>query len=164
MAERTVDSVLSHYGVLGMRWGVRKASSLSRSGGAAEPVTVKSRPGKTPTASGGRNQMPSEDAKKAIAAIQKAKASGTSSLSNADLKAAVERMRLEDQYGQGIAKLQTTSAGKKFAKELLVDIPKTVAVEWARSEVTKQVKTAIDSKTVGTGGKHRTGVPLKKKP
>jgi hypothetical protein len=108
--------------------------------------------------------MPSDDAKKAIAAIQKAKASGTSSLSNQELKSAVERMRLENQYGESISKLQTTSAGKKFAKELLLDLPVALGKDWARQEVTNQVKIAINSKTAGTGGKHRVGAPLKKKP
>lgn len=102
---------LEHSGVKGMKWGVRKADT----GGA---VTVSQRkPGGRVKASGGKGQPVHPDAEKAIVAVQKAKGSRTHSLSNAELKAANERMQLEENFNRLAAGKQ--SAGRQFAAKLL---------------------------------------------
>lgn len=89
----TVEDFLAHFGVKGMRWGVRK----DRSSG-PQPITTHSRPGKKVTAKGGGGRPPHEDAKRAVALAQKARSSTTHSLSNEELKDLLTRLDLESRY------------------------------------------------------------------
>lgn len=93
---------LEHYGVPGMKWGRRKSRGGSHASTVPTDVTIKSRPGKIET-SGGKNQMPHDDAKKAAGYRQKAKSSGVHALSNVELKSLVERMNLEANYAKALA-------------------------------------------------------------
>lgn len=96
-----LDDTLAHYGIRGMRWGVRKNRS-SPTETTKEPVdvTIKSYPGGKIQTSGGHNQPPHDDAKRASAYRQQARVSGPNSLSNAQLKALIERIRLENDYNK----------------------------------------------------------------
>lgn len=66
----TTDDFLEHYGVKGMKWGVRR-----RSRGEA-----------------------SDDSKRTDTVRDKAKKGGVKTLSNAELQAAINRMNLEQQF------------------------------------------------------------------
>lgn len=90
-----VDSVLQHYGVKGMKWGIRKDRYAS--GGRA--VVVKTKAGKgVVKVSGGKGRPVSEDAVNKAATRQKGRASTVSSLSNEELKKFNERAKLEAEY------------------------------------------------------------------
>lgn len=128
----TVDEVLEHFGVKGMRWGVHRFGR-NDSGGTSKP---KKKPG------------PSVDFARAEKVRNKAKRGGLSSLSNADLKALNERMRLEQQYSElsgkninPIAK-KFTSEGGSFAKNVLLgtgqDLAKKVLTQKAAALLVKQ--------------------------
>ena len=108
----TLDEVLAHYGVRGMRWGVRR-SAAELSG--PQPVTIDAKPGKKIQTSGGKGQPVSDDAKLAAVYRQKAKASGPQSLSNAEMQTIVTRMNLEQQYMKLNPK--QVSLGEKFLKD-----------------------------------------------
>lgn len=88
---------LTHYGVKGMKWGVRRT----------------------------RKQLDaaSDDANKAAAtkAVIKKNKGSTHALSNNDLKALVERMNLEQNYSRLAAQQAPKSAGKAFVNKLLTD-------------------------------------------
>ena len=71
------NDYLQHYGVLGMKWGVRRST-----GGSSK--------------SSKRKRVVSDDARE-VAAIKKKK---RSEMSNAELKKANERMRLEQEYSR----------------------------------------------------------------
>lgn len=75
---------ISHYGVKGMHWGVRKGDS---SGGSSAPA---SKPAPKPRMS--------EDAKAVEKAFGKIDRGGTDALSNHELQSLVTRMNLEQQY------------------------------------------------------------------
>lgn len=93
-----VDSVLQHYGVKGMKWGVTRDNP---GGGPGQTqVNVKARPGKRVKTSGGRKQGASSDAVTAAVSKQIAKKSTTDALSNKQLQELVTRMNLEKQYNQ----------------------------------------------------------------
>lgn len=102
-----VDDFLSHYGVKGMKWGVRKERS-------AVEVSTKERPGRKVKASGGKFHKPSEDAVVAARTRQQAKKSTTDSLSNKELQALVTRMNLEQQYSN--LNKNNVGLGKKVAR------------------------------------------------
>lgn len=109
------DNGLAHYGVKGMKWGVRK----NRPSAADGPVEVRTqtRPGRRVTAKGGEYHSPSEDAVKRAKLGQRAKKSTVDSLSNKELKELVERMNLEQQYSR--LNEQNRSIGEKMVRKLL---------------------------------------------
>ena len=110
----TVDDVLEHFGVRGMHWGRRKASSAA---GAA-----------------------SEDARKAANSMLVAKTHGTKALSNEELDHLVKRIKLEQQYSQlhpsGNAFIKR---GKKEASDILWSIGKSQVTRVLNDQATKQV-------------------------
>lgn len=107
-----VDDILEHYGIKGMRWGVRRTPTELAG---PTPITINAKPGKKIVTTGGKNLPVSEDAKQAAVIKQKARASGAQSLSNDEMRILVTRMNLEQQY----AKLnpKQVSLGEKFLKE-----------------------------------------------
>lgn len=86
-----VDEFLAHYGVKGMKWGVRRKKSDR------EPA--------------------SEDAARAAELQTRLKKSGTSALTNKELQEVVTRMNLEQQYSRLNPKTQ--SKGADYASVLL---------------------------------------------
>jgi hypothetical protein len=104
----TLDEVLAHYGVKGMKWGVnrgRRRPSAPDSPDAAQAKAV-------------RSQIKSNR--------------GTDSLSNQDLRALVQRMSLEQQYSQLSA--NRASFGKRFVTGVL----KNVGTQQATSVLNEQ--------------------------
>ena len=91
------DDVMAHYGVKGMKWGVRRKKGPD---GRVEatPVEVKTTPGQKVKARGGKNQPASEDAIRTAALRQKARASTTDSLSTKELQELTQRLQLEANY------------------------------------------------------------------
>jgi len=88
------DGVLEHYGVKGMKWGVRK----KRGSVETKPVQVSAKPGQKVKTKGGTGQPAHPDAIKAATSRQKARASTTDSLSTQELQDLVKRMRLDEDY------------------------------------------------------------------
>lgn len=89
------DNELRHFGVKGMKWGVRKADR-----NAPRAVATKQKPGDYIQSKGGKRQPGSEDAFRTQTYRQMAKASTTDSLSNKELQALVNRMNLEQNYAR----------------------------------------------------------------
>lgn len=119
------DKFLEHFGVKGMKWGVRKDR-----GGSSGPqaVVTRSKPGQRVTASGGGGRLPHEDAKRAVALAQKAKSSTTHSLSNEELKDLLTRLDLESRYTKlnppkatvkGFIAKQLAAAGQQELKKVM---------------------------------------------
>lgn len=113
IGEGFAGDFLEHYGVKGMKWGVRKRDKTPTA------VVLKERPGKRVKAKGGKYQPPSEDAKVAATYKQQAKRSSTDSLSNKELQALVNRMNLEEQYNRLANSDVQLSVGAKFARNLV---------------------------------------------
>lgn len=108
---------LFHYGVKGMRWGVRKDADTSRGGASTGPTSVvvkQKKPGTYAKATGGQGHPISEDAKLALELRQKVKRSTTDALSNAELQKVVNRMNLENQYVQASFNSDRRNRGQRF--------------------------------------------------
>lgn len=85
--EKKTEELL-HYGVKGMKWGVRRKRTASR-------VTLSTNRRGGIKARGGENRKPSADAKKAAVIGRVGKKSGYQALTNAQLRAYTERKLLE---------------------------------------------------------------------
>ena len=114
MSTTTVDDILEHFGVKGMRWGVRRSRSQLDSS--------------------------SEDHQRATTAKDKAKRGGTKALSNKELQDLITRMNLERQYKT----IVPPSGGKRFliggakmAAEILTGVGKQQATKLASDQATK---------------------------
>lgn len=142
--DETVEDFLAHYGVKGMRWGVRKKRRISPPGEEGSPtskrrspgeeVKVEVRPGKKLKVSGGKGQLPSEDAIRTAALVQKAKKSGVQSLSNAELKALTDRMSSEQNFAKNYKKYKeaNTPVLKRFIQ--------TQGKDWAQKQLKENGK------------------------
>lgn len=95
----TPEDFLAHYGVKGMKWGVRRAER-------AEKKAQK------------RYENSSEDSRAAQNAAKKIKKGSVDALSNQELQALVTRMNLEQQLSGLQEKKKTKSAGQKFVEEV----------------------------------------------
>lgn len=128
-----VDEILAHYGKRGMRWGVRSTKIAVSRG--PQDVMIGEKPGKRIVAIGGRGHPATEEAKRAAGLAQKAKRSGTQSLTNKELKELNERMNLEQNYSKltGTQAQARKSKGRKLADNILKESGKLV---------TSQIKTA----------------------
>jgi hypothetical protein len=105
-----VGDYLEHFGVKGMKWGVRRAS---------EPGFAIS-----------------DDARKAARAAGVAKKQGTKVLSNDDLQRLVTRMNLEQQYNK-LKPPTPTKKATKFVAELLLGVGKQQAAKFANDQAGK---------------------------
>jgi hypothetical protein len=101
----TVEKLIEHHGIKGMKWGVRRSR------------------GSEGTVGGSHGHGTSADAEKAREYATRAKKSGLHTLSNPELQHLVTRQNLETQYKrlQGNSK---TDAGAKVAKEILLNVGK----------------------------------------
>ncbi len=108
----TVDDILAHYGVKGMKWGVRKASSVP---GNAK-VLLKTKNGDITIRRDQIREVSSESAA-AQRALSKAKTKGIKALSNDELKILNERLQLEKRFND--LNPTTTNKGKKILQQQL---------------------------------------------
>jgi hypothetical protein len=133
----TVDDVLAHYGVLGMKWGQHlkshgvKATAKKATADAKAHVkkdikertstetTVRAKPGQLVRVVGGNQRSAHNDAVTARTAEQIAKRNTLDALSNDDLQKLVTRMNLESQYRNLAVNETRASAGEKFVTGVL---------------------------------------------
>lgn len=112
---------LEHFGVKGMKWGVRRDNI----GESAKAAGVKVH----------EFTKTSADAKKAGAVRTKAKIAGVQTLTNNDLQQLITRMNLERQF-KDLKKIEheesLIGAGKKWAGNFLNDVAKDTAASWLK--------------------------------
>lgn len=134
--------ILQHYGVKGMRWGVRRKRT-------AAPAEVKvTQKGAKLKAKGGTNQPASKDAITTKTIDQVIKKSGYQALSNQDLQAYNNRLNLEANARR--LRTQNATAGQRFVKALL-GTAGDVAMQEAKDRASaRQVKTTFTASAPST--------------
>lgn len=119
-------SVLSHYGIKGMKWGVRRTEAqLARASKKADDR--------------------SEDAKQAAEIMAKVGKKGDlSRLSNSEIQALTNRINMEQNYARlaGAPQQGRLASGKAFATSLAVSIAKEQITRAARGAAADQVNKA----------------------
>lgn len=119
------EKILQHAGVLGMRWGIRKNRSGS---GSASSSSKKGSSG-------------SEDHNK-LRALKKKKGKD---LSDAEIKAALSRLKLEKEYKE-LTKREI-SGFEKSVKSVVSDAAKETAKKYVSQAMTKSIESLIASST-----------------
>lgn len=133
------EDVLTHYGIKGMRWGVRRS--------AGPDGTVSSNP-----AAKKALVPPDDDAVKALAFKKIASTSGTQALSNKDLQLLLTRVELESKYSKAFGGKEK-KGGKKFVQELLRDEGKKQARSVVSAAATVAVANALAKAATKNGAK-----------
>ena len=131
-AGRTLTDSLIHYGVKGMKWGVRRDRS-SRVTLAPKRKGLKT--------SGGAGRRASEDAKRAAVVGQIGKKSGLAALSNKQLQDYQTRLNLEASVRR--LEYQKKNRGQKFVDDLINKSGNTATDTVAQEVVAKRVKKAL---------------------
>lgn len=147
----SVEDILEHHGIKGMKWGVRRKNPSASSGPEDVSVGVHRLTGRIVT-KGGKGQAPHEDAIAAAKAKQKAKSSGPQSLSNKEMKVLVDRMNLEQQYSRLTTKPDNAVTGKlekgNAQVKVLLGLGKTAqeVVSLANGPLGKELSKALKAK------------------
>ena len=134
-ADSFVGNFLEHYGVKGMKWGVRKSDPVP----AGETrVTQK---GKRLKGEGGKGLPAHPDAKRAAESKQKAKGSGLQALSNKELKDLQTRMNLEQNVRELSVKEKNANSNPaaKFIKRTLLNSGKNEVQQASNRATSKAV-------------------------
>lgn len=169
--QQLVDQALAHYGVKGMRWGVRKKSSGS-SGGDSEksskkyrinpdgssviPVVKDLKTGEI-SALNPKGQRASDDAAIKYIVEAKIKKLGLDAATNAELRSYNDRLNLEKSYRQTLDKRQTSvDRGHNRVKKVL-SLGKTAneAYLLANAPLGKALRGVIEANTKAPVGKRR---------
>jgi hypothetical protein len=106
--EVTYDDYLAHYGVKGMKWGVRRKRKDD----------VEKRP------------TTSSDAKKAKGLQKSVDNKGVGHLSNKELQDVINRMELQQKYDKLSKKGSRVESGKNFLADIFADAAKNVATSY----------------------------------
>jgi hypothetical protein len=138
-AEDMAEHILKHYGVKGMKWGVRNSEGgggIRQTVGSAvgeakarakreiaeridTETHVRAKPGQLVRVVGGNRRRAHEDAIVARTAEQIAKRNTLDALSNKELQHLVQRMNLEQQYRQMAVKETRKSAAQRWVENIV---------------------------------------------
>lgn len=117
-----MNDELKHYGILGMRWGVRRSpEQLSRARGSSKKRES--------------SDNEHEDYKK----VRTAK--NTKSMSDSELRSRINRLQMEKQYSQLTSREK--SAGAKFVSDVLREAAKNTASKYVSQYMSKGVESLI---------------------
>lgn len=121
-----LENILAHFGVKGMKWGVRKSRKAPKQG-------------------------PSDDAKTAFNALVKAKGSGVEALSNRELRALNDRLNLESNFQRLSYNPGKLKKGLDAVQQML-GVGNTVndAIKFQKSEAGQMLSNSLTKKAART--------------
>lgn len=138
-----VENLLTHHGVKGQKWGVRRKATVG-----AQEVVISDRRKKLKT-TGGEGHPAVSDAVKARTLGQIGKKSGVKALSNKELEAYTKRMNLEQQVKR--LEYNEKNPAKKFVATLLLQNGKNQVNAVASDVASHQVKKHLGRRLAKVG-------------
>lgn len=122
--EANGQAFLEHYGVKGMKWGVRRSNAEKKAASEGKTLSFKRiTPKSGGTSSKKSKPEPSDDKKETVQYMTRVGKKGdTSALSNNELKKLNERMRLEQEFTR--LSEPTQSKGQAFVRDTLEGVKK----------------------------------------
>lgn len=130
---------IMHYGVKGMKWGVRKQ----------RPTSSGKRKGKTRIQSIRDRVFKKKSSTKEVKVENPSQRKRASEMSDDELRRVINRMQMERAYSQLTAK--EISKGRKFVNDVLYASTKTVATQYTTKAMMKAVEKLLRS-SGGSGG------------
>lgn len=153
------DNFLSHYGVKGMKWGVRRSTSDRAAAAETKKAKKAERVEANKVARKEAWKKPvDEDAQVSGASRKRTEQHGTDALSNKELQALVQRMNLEQQYAnlQSSGKAKSArQAGQDYVSDILKETGRELASEALKWAAREAVKTAFNKKSGGQSSPNR---------
>lgn len=130
------DNELYHYGVLGMKWGIRKERKRSGKKKKAKLVLESPFSQKKRQAEAKQKAPPSSQAARGVKKL--------SDMSDDELRALINRMQLERQYKDLLPKKQ--EKGKSWAKQFLAKNAEYILTQAVQKTADRAIKKALDKK------------------
>lgn len=132
------ENFIKHYGIKGMKWGVRRSSEKRGQSNASKLKEKAKSLGRKTT-----NDVDSPEAAKAKVLRAKVKANrSTDPLTNAELQHVIQRMNLERQYSSlnQPASSKIIADGKSFAQSVIKDTTKSLVSKTLKDAISAQLK------------------------
>lgn len=132
------ENFIKHYGIKGMKWGVRRSSEKRGQSNASKLKEKAKSLGRKTT-----NDVDSPEAAKAKVLRAKVKANrSTDPLTNAELQHVIQRMNLERQYSSlnQPASSKIIAGGKSFAQSVIKDTTKSLVSKTLKDAISAQLK------------------------
>lgn len=160
ISESSEDFELFHYGIKGMKWGVRRPDGPDGtvSSGVRRKEKREAKAAAKAEARGGDEAWKrpvTGDARSANNKRTRIKRHGTDALDNKELQSLVKRMNLEQQYSSLVENQKASSrrrGAESYVKDILKDAGKQAATEGLQWAATQAVKYAFNKSTGGSGG------------
>lgn len=151
------ETTLQHWGIKGMKWGVRRYQNKDGTLTALGRKREKEMNEKLKSAKK-ENEALKKENETLKKNAQAARPKGVSEMSDAELRERVNRLNMEQQYKQYVSNLypETKSKGQKFVEKLVNDVLVPAAVDvgknTAKSIMSNMVKAALEG-AAKDGGK-----------
>lgn len=147
------QTVLQHHGVLGMRWGRRRASAAARSAASASVAKDKASANKAYSESVKTDKAAAKKARAAVKKEKYEKKHPDKSMSDEELKKHLNRLNMEKQYKQLTKDVNPTSidVGKKYTANIIKSVGATAVTTTAAITLYNNIGTI--SKIMGSIGK-----------
>lgn len=130
---QSLDDVLSHHGVKGMKWGVRRTDAQLERAAAARKAKSESKADKKAGKAATKAEKKAEKPKKTK------KRGNASSMSDQELRDKINRIQMEQQYSKLTAKKSVVGKGASFVGKAVAN----AAQQSLTAAIQKQVTTPI---------------------
>lgn len=152
------ETTLQHWGIKGMKWGVRRYQNKDGTLTALGRKREREMSDKLKSAKK-ENEALKKENETLKKNVQASRPKGVSEMSDAELRERVNRLNMEQQYKQYVSNLypETKSKGQKFVDKILNDVLIPAAVEVGKNTVktmmTNAVKSALEASAKKDTGK-----------
>lgn len=133
-----------------MKWGVRRTPEQLGHAPRRKRISVTINGGKKQQASSPKPAEPKVESKPVEGKTQVSRSRKASTMSDTELRAAINRIEMERKYASLTAKQK--SAGRKFVEDVLANAAKQTATKYTAQAMTNLVEKLLKSNSGSSGG------------